>query len=386
MIKTNNLTQTALLCFILSMLFLPVANAGLVEVYMKGSKEDLVVAEVDASIPYGTDIILEFHIKGVYMYSDDPDDEELSIYNINIDVIFLNDDEPRDACRACAAPRYIEPKDSEIREYDVYEAKFYSDSVDFEGYKGDIRFNIVMSNKTSTVITGAGTTIQLTIDETAAKDTTSSGFTLPGIPAPIMDNLVIIIAGLVGIILLSFGIYTFVLAPEDTTASLYKQKESINPLSKSLTGVGYDSELPSESKLKRLEDSKADSDDEEDEVEDEEYEDYDDDGEDEDFDESELLAKLTGGATLKDTKDKDEEDEPKAAPTPKKKAVKKTIAKKSITKKKVVKKAAPPKSNDSDVNMGKGIKNITCPSCATVHHIDENTPKFICSCGRRIRV
>ena len=179
MIKTNNLTQTALLCFILSMLFLPVANAGLVEVYMKGSKEDLVVAEVDTSIPYGTDIILEFYIKGVYMYSDDPDDEELSIYNINIDVIFLSDEDSRDACRACAAPRYIEPKDGVIRDYDVYEAKFYSDSIDFEGYKGDIRFNIVMSNKTSTVITGAGTTIQLTIDETAAKDTTSSGFTLP---------------------------------------------------------------------------------------------------------------------------------------------------------------------------------------------------------------
>ena len=383
MIKTRNLTQTALLCFILSMLFLPVANAGLVEVYMNGSKEDLVVAEVDTSIPYGTDIILEFHIKGVYMYSDDPDDEELSIYNINIDVIFLSDADSRDPCRACAAPRYVEPKGSQIRDYDVYEAKFYSDSVDFEGYKGDIRFNIVMSNKTSTVITGAGTTIQLTINEAAAKET-SSGFTLPGIPASIMDNLVMIIAGLVGIILLSFGLYTFVLAPEDTTASLYKQKESINPLSKSLTGVGYDSELPSESKLKRLEDSKADSDDEEDEIEDEEYEDYDDEEEDEDFDESELLAKLTGGATLKDTKD--ENSEPKEAPTPKKKAVKKTIAKKSITKKKVVKKAAPPKSNDSDVNMGKGIKNVTCPSCATVHHIDENTPKFICSCGRRIRV
>ena len=384
MIKRNNLTQTALLCFILSMLFLPVANAGLVEVYMNGSKEDLVVAEVDSSIPYGADIVLEFYIKGVYMYSDDADDEELSIYNINIDVIFLSDEDSRDACRACAAPRYIEPKANEIRDYDVYEAKFYSDSADFDGYKGDIRFNIVMSNKTSTVITGAGTTIQLTIDEAAAKET-SSGFTLPELPAPIMDNLVMIIVGLVGIILLSFGIYTFVLAPEDTTASLYKTKESVNPLSKSLTGVGYDSELPSESKLKRLEDSKADSDDEEDEVEDdEEYEDYDDDEEDEDFDESELLAKLTGGATLKDTKDKGDKEEPKAAP--KKKAIKKTVAKKSITKKKVVRKAAPPKTDDSDVNMGKGIKNITCPSCETVHHIDENTPKFICSCGRRIRV
>ena len=386
MIKTNNLAQTMLLCFILSILFFPVANAGLVEIYMNDSKEDLVVAEIDTSVPFGTNIILEFYIKGAYMYSDDADDEEFSVYNINIDVEFLSDDDIRDACRACAAPRYIEPKPSEIRDYDVYEAKFYSDSIDFEGYIGDIRFNIVMSNKTSSVITGAGTTIQVTIDEASAKDSSSSGFNLPGIPAEIMDNLVMIVGGLVGIIILSFGIYTFILAPEDTTASLYKTKESVNPLSKSLTGVGYDAELPTESKLKRLEDSKADSDEEEEIEDDDEYEDYDDEEEDEDFNETELLAKLTGGATLKDTKDALEEDEPEAAPTPKKKPIKKTVAKKSIVKKKVVRKVAPPKSNEPEVNMGKGIKNITCPSCEIVHHIDENTPKFICSCGRRIRI
>ena len=40
---------------------------------------------------------------------------------------------------------------------------------------------------------------------------------------------------------------------------------------------------------------------------------------------------------------------------------------------------------EPDVNMGKGVKSITCPSCSVVHNIDENTPKFICSCGRRIR-
>jgi len=160
-------------------------------------------------------------------------------------------------------------------------------------------------------------------------------------------------------------------------------KESINPLSKSLTGVGYNSELPTESKLKRLEDSKADSDDEEEKIEDDEYEDYDDDEEDEDFDESEILAKLTGGKTLKDTKDND--DETKVAQTPKKKPIKRTIMK-GVAKKKIVKRVAPPISNESNVNMEKDIKNITCPSCKTVHNIDENTPRFICSCGRRIRV
>ena len=385
MIKGNNLAQSVLLCFILSMLFFPVANAGLVEVYMNESNDDLVITEVDPSIPYGTNIILEFHIKGAYMFSEDPEDEEFSVYTINIDIVFLSDEDLREACRACASPRYIEPKDNEQRDYDVYEAKFYSDSIaqGLDGYVGDIRFNIVMLNKTSNLIPGADTTILITIEAASTKET-SSGFSLPEIPTEIMDNLIIIIAGLVGIIILSFGIYTFVLAPEDTTASLYKTKESIDPLSKSLTGVGYETELPSESKLKRLEDSKTDSDEEE-VVEDDEYEDYDDE-EDQDFDESKLLAKLTGGNTLRDTKDSDDKDEPEVAPVPKKKPIKRTITKKGVAKKKVVRKAAPPTNDEPKVNMGKGVTAVTCPSCNKVHHIDENTPKFICSCGRRTRV
>ena len=389
MIKKTNVARSVLLGFILSMLFFPVANAGLVEVYMNGDDDDLVVSEVDTTIPFGTDITLQFYIKGAYMFSDDPDDEEYSVHNINIDVEFLSNEDLRDACRACAAPRYIEPKDNEIRDYDVYEAKFYSDSVaqNIDGYVGDIRFNVVMSNKTSAIITGADTTISLTINEKSAGGETSSGLSLPEIPASIMDNLVLIIGGLVGVILLSFGIYTFVLAPEDTTASLYKTKESINPLSKSLTGVGYETDLPSESKLKRLEDSKIDSDEEEeDEEEDDDYEDYDDDEEeDPDFDESELLAKLTGGQTLKDTKNNDDE-EPEVTPAPKKKPIKKTITKKGVAKKKVIRKAAPPKDVVPEVKVAKGMTVVTCPSCDKVHHIDENTPKFICSCGRRTRV
>ncbi|MEC9332998.1 MAG: hypothetical protein VYA07_02990, partial [Candidatus Thermoplasmatota archaeon] len=56
--------------------------------------------------------------------------------------------------------------------------------------------------------------------------------------------------------------------------------------------------------------------------------------------------------------------------------------------KKVVRKAAPPQEAPvkSPVNFGEGVVSITCPSCAKVHNVDEDTTKFICSCGRRIRV
>ena len=84
-------------------------------------------------------------------------------------------------------------------------------------------------------------------------------------PAEVEDNLIIIVVGFLVIVLLSVGIYTFVLAPEDTTADLYKPVESIDPLKKSLTGVGHKSDLPSESKkLKRLEGTGDDSDEEDD--------------------------------------------------------------------------------------------------------------------------
>ena len=167
---------------------------------------------------------------------------------------------------------------------------------------------------------------------------------------------------------------------------MYKPVESIDPLKKSLTGVGHKSELPSESKkLKRLENSDED-DGEEDEYED----DFDDeDEEDGDFDERKILDELTGTHSISSQGDEGTEDsdndEPKAAPA-KKKAVKKRIAKKGIAKKIVKRPSANVSSSEPEVDMGKGIKSITCPSCEIVHNIDENTSKFICSCGRRIRV
>ena len=191
--------------------------------------------------------------------------------------------------------------------------------------------------------------------------------------------------------LLSVGIYTFILAPEDTTADLYKPVESIDPLKKSLTGVGHKSELPSESKkLKRLEKSDEEDDEEDDDEEDDKYEDdFDDENEEvDDFDERKILDELTGthsvgsqNEVIKDT----EEDESNAVPA-KKKAVKKRVAKKGVAKKIVKRPSANISSSEPEVNMGKGIKSINCPSCDKIPNVDENTTKFICSCGRRIRV
>ena len=65
--------------------------------------------------------------------------------------------------------------------------------------------------------------------------------------------------------------------------------------------------------------------------------------------------------------------------------MKKKVAKK-VTRKKVVRKAAPTKAAEPDVNMGQGIIKITCPSCEKAHNVEDTTSRFICSCGRRIRV
>ena len=47
--------------------------------------------------------------------------------------------------------------------------------------------------------------------------------------------------------------------------------------------------------------------------------------------------------------------------------------------------SAKSEDKEPEASMSKGVKTVKCPSCEVVHNIDENTPKFICSCGRRIR-
>jgi hypothetical protein len=366
MFKTANFGRNLFVALILSVFVLPAANAGLVEIYINDS-EELTESEEEFVIRSGKDLDLEIRLNGAYRI--DSGDENLSVESIYIDVYFDSDEDRRDP--TSGLPQFKDHNGLDPG-YDKFVSAFKGDDTRFEGYEGPIRFSIIMKNSSSEIIRDA--VIVITMEAPPSKSEDSSGFSF-SIPEEITDNLPLILGGIVGLFILSFGIYRFILAPEDTTADIYRAKESIDPLKKSLTGVGYESELPSESKLHRLENRKEDPEDD-DEI------DLDDD-EDDDFDESKLLAELTGSQPLKDTSE-DEESEPEAEP--KKKAVKKRVAKKTVAKKKVVRKAAPAKTAEPEVNMGQGIIKMTCPACEKVHNVEDTTSRFICSCGRRIRV
>ena len=360
----GNLGRNLIFALIGVAFMLPMASAGLVEVYLNDS-EDLVTSEEDITLKYGKDFILTFHVGGPYRI--ESGDDNFSAYSINVDVHFLSDVDRRDSCTMCAIPN-LKPLGDTDKDpgYDTYQATFFSDMVAFEGYSGNIQFSIIIKNRTSGIVWND--VFEVTIEPASSGDSGSSfAFSIPELPPIIQENLLVIGSGLLVIIILAVGIYTFILAPEDTTADLFKAKESIDPLSKSLTGVSYDSDLPGE----------------EEDDDDTDTEDLLDDDE-EEFDESKLLAELTGTGSQKLESDDDEEKE---EPEPPKKAVKKKVIRKSVSKK-VVRKAAPPQDapRRPPVNMGEGIISITCPSCAKIHNIDEDTVKFICSCGRRIRV
>ena len=382
MSRSAQFGRNLLLALILSVFVLPVANAGLVEIYINNS-EELTESETDFVIESGKDLNLEIRLSGALRI--DSDDTNLSVESIYIDVYFESDTDRRES--TSGIPQYKAPGADELRDYDLFESRFNGDDTRFKGYEGQIRISIILKNSSNDIIPGGDRVLMITMEAPPKEESISSGFSLPALPDEIADNLLLIVAAIIGIVVLSVGVYQFVLAPEDTTADVYRQKESIDPLKKSLTGVGYESELPGESKLHRLENREKDSEEEEEEDDDEgEYE-YEDDDDDEEFDERAMLDKLTGNQTLEDTSDNDDGTEGELAAAPKKKAVKKTVAKKKIAKKKIVKKAAPvKKTSEPETNMGKGVNSVTCPSCEKVHHVEENTTKFICSCGRRIRV
>ena len=367
MFKTVNLGRNLLIALILSVFVLPVANAALVEIYINDSIE-LTESEEEFVIRSGKDLDLEIRLKGEYRI--ESGNESLSVASIYIDVYFESDTDRRNSTSGLPNHKAHDGLDPG---YDRFVSAFKGDDTRFEKYEGPIRFSIIMKNSDGEMVRDAVIIITMEAPPSNADD--SSGFSLDFIPTDIIDYWEYILGGIVGLFILSFGIYRFILAPEDTTADVYRTKESIDPLKKSLTGVGYESELPKESKkLHRLENRNEEPPEEDDEIDLDDDEDDDD-----DFDESKLLAELTGSQPLKDTSE-DEEDEPKA---PKKKPVKKRVAKRTIAKKKVIRKAAP---TEPDVNMGQGIIKVTCPSCEKIHNIEDTTSKFICSCGRRIRV
>ena len=362
----GNLGRNLIFALIGVAFMLPMASAGLVEVYLNDS-EDLVTSEEDITLKYGKDFILTFHVGGPYRI--ESGDDNFSAYSINVDVHFLSDEDRRDTCTMCAIPN-LKPLGDTDKDpgYDLYQATFYSDMEALDGYSGKIQLDIIMRNNDDEVVWD--NVFEITIGPASSGDNGSSfAFSIPELPPVIQENLMEIGIGLLVVIIISFVIYTFILAPEDTTADLFKAKESIDPLTKSLTGVSYDSDLPGE------------------EEEDDDTEDLLDDDE-EEFDESKLLAELTGtGSQTLESTDDEEEEEPEPPKAEPKKVAKKKVVRKSVSKK-VVRKAAPPQDAPirPPVNMGAGIISITCPSCAKIHNVDEDTVKFICSCGRRIRM
>ena len=380
MLLNNNLGIRVFLAFIVAIFLLPFSSAGLVELSINNT-DDLLVSEDEIIFQGGTNLDLYVRLKGDLR----TESSDKYVESIVIKVHFRNDNDRRDSLTGY--PEYQALCDTcEDPGYDEYLSKFRGNDERFQGYEGTVDFAVEMKNNSGGIVWDDVLQITLQTQKTGSSD--SGGFSIPELPPVVEDNLIIIVIGLLVIVILSVGIYTFVLAPEDTTADLYKPVESIDPLKKSLTGVGHKSDLPSDpKKLKRLEDSSEDSDEEEEDEEDLYEDEFDDEEDDSDFDERKILDELTGTHSIssKETDEADDDDEkPKAAPV-KKKAIKKRVAKKGAAKKIVKRPSTNSEDKEPDVNMGKGVKSITCPSCSVVHNIDENTPKFICSCGRRIR-
>ena len=393
MLLNNNWGSHVFLAFVIAIFLLPFSSAGLVELSINDS-DDLLVSEDDIAFQEGTNLNFYVNINSKSDYArmegDNPANPEKYVTGIMIEVSFSNLDDQRDSL--IGYPEYQPLCDTcEATDFDEYLSKFRGNDDRFKGYDGIVIFSVTLKNNSGDLVWSDSIRVSLERQSTQTSD--SGGFSIPELPPVVEDNLIIIVVGLLVIVLLSVGIYSFVLAPEDTTADLYKPVESIDPLKKSLTGVGHKSELPSESKkLKRLEGTGNVSDEEEKEDDDEDYEDeldYEED--DSDFDERKILDELTGTHSIGSQPDKEDEESDEdgksiAAAPVKKRAVKKRVAKKGVPKKVVKRPSTRTDTNQPEMTVPKGMISAKCPSCGKTHNVDENTTKFICSCGRRIRV
>lgn len=241
--------------------------------------------------------------------------------------------------------------------------------------------------------------------------------------AGIIEKLPYAAGGLLLVLVLGFGVKRL-LDPEELVP---RKKEEYDPLKDSMMGVGHEVELPST------------QDDDDDEYEDDD--DIDDsigaDVPDAGLSESELLAQLTSSAELADTSEEDSEEDtgadaapPAAAAAPVRRKVKKKPAKKAKRGRRKVKRKAPsgkpprpsgkppapkgasfhcPKDGSplqhwpdsgyatdyycqkceeyvAPAEQHAGDRQVTCPNCDRKHAIPPETTKFICQCGRRIRL
>ena len=148
MFKTANLGRNLLIALVLSVFVLPVANAGLVEIYINDS-EELTESEEEFVIKSGKDLDLEIRLRGDYRI--ESDNENLAVESIYIDVYFDSDTDRRTS--TSGIPQYQPLKDTEADPgYDTFISAFKGSDTRFEGYEGPIRFSIIMKNSSSEIV------------------------------------------------------------------------------------------------------------------------------------------------------------------------------------------------------------------------------------------
>ena len=126
MSRSAQFGRNLLFALILSVFVLPVANAGLVEIYINNS-EELTESETEFVIESGKDINLEIRLSGALRI--DSDDKNLSVESIYIDVYFESDTDRRES--TSGIPQYKAPGSDELRDYDLFESRFNGDDTRF---------------------------------------------------------------------------------------------------------------------------------------------------------------------------------------------------------------------------------------------------------------
>ena len=92
MVRSAQIGRNLLFAFILSVFVLPVASAGLVEIYINDSVE-LTESETEFVIEAGVNLDLIIQLSGPYRI--DSDDKDLAVESIYIDVYFDSDTDRR---------------------------------------------------------------------------------------------------------------------------------------------------------------------------------------------------------------------------------------------------------------------------------------------------
>ena len=239
----------------------------------------------------------------------------------------------------------------------------------------------------------------------------------------VLKNLPYAVGGLLLVLVLGFGVKRL-LDPEELVP---QKKVEYDPLKESMMGTGHKVELPS------TEDDDDDEYEDDDDIDDSIGADVPEEG----LSETELLAQLTSGAELADSSEEDAEEDtgddaapPAAAAAPVRRKVKKKSVRKAKLRGRKVKRKAPsgkppkpsgkppapkgagfhcPKDDSAlqhwpdsgyatdyycqkceeyvaPVEQHAGDRQVTCPNCDRKHAIPPETTKFICQCGRRIRL